>query len=104
MDLMNQINKVNTLANEASVNTEFQYRVGMEIGLLDPMEMTKESIEWYNIIAIEPDDELPIAFMYLVSNNPNKNIQLKAFNINGQLTLVNYAEIIDSISDLIVIP
>ena len=103
MDL-NQINKVNALANGASADTDFQYTIGMEIGLIDPLEMTKESVEWYNIVAIEPDDELPIAFLYLTSDKPGKNINQKAFNINGQMTIVNYAEIIDSISDLIVIP
>lgn len=104
MDLMNQINKVNALAGEASVDTNFEYKVGMEVGLIDPMEMTQESVEWYTIAAIEADEDLPVGFLYLVSDNANKNIHSKAFNINGQLTLINYAEIIDTLSDLIVIP
>jgi len=89
------------------MNDDFQYKVGMEIGLIDPIEMTKDSVKWYTIIKIEPDSELdiPIAYMYLESNDSSENIhQTFIIDDNGISRAMMYAEMIDSISDLIVIP
>ena len=104
MGKMACINNITITPKEVETDDNFQYRIGMEIGLIDPLEMSKESIEWYNIVGIERDNDLPIGFLYLASDNINKNVYSKPFNINGVMTLVRYAEIIDSLSDLIVVP
>lgn len=106
---MSKIDKINEIANNYIINTDeeqgYSFTVGSEIGLKDFVSDEKEDVLWYNIALIECDPNvglgLPIAFLYLTRDNEKENIHQKVLNDGSVL---NYAEIIDSISDRIVIP
>lgn len=73
---------------------EYQYQIGQDIGLMDTVN--PEDVEWYKLLAMEQDDELPIGWFYLVS-------EVDSLNNKFHPMYGNYAELIDSISDRIVV-
>lgn len=74
----------------------YEYEVGQKIGLLDLVEQDSEDyIVWYELLAIEQDDELPIAWFYLKSETDKLNDKDSEHG--------KYAELIESISDRIVV-
>ena len=82
--------------------TQFECKVGMEIGLLDPILMDKESTEWYTIVKIEPLDGTYIGLLYLQSNQDEANVHYTTSPETGMC--IAYAELIETISDRIVLP
>lgn len=80
----------------------FEFKLGMEIGLLDPILMDKESVEWYTIVKIEPLDGTYVGLLYLQSNQDANNIHTITSPETGMYTM--YAELIETISDRIVLP
>ena len=101
---MNKVDMINNMVNEID-DTGYQFVVGAEIGLKDLYSDAKEDVEWYTIVMIEFDAELglglPIAFLYLKKDNESENIHQKVLSDGS---IITYAEIIDSISDRLVIP
>lgn len=73
-------------------NGDYEFTVGQKLGLEDLIE---DSVDWYTILAIEQDQELPIAWFYLKSEVDKLN--------NKECAFGNYAEIIESISDRIIV-
>lgn len=74
----------------------YEFKLGQKIGLLDMIEQEQEDyIEWYTLLAMEPDNELPLAWFYLVSETSRLNNKDSAFG--------KYAEIVESISDRIIV-
>lgn len=99
------IERMNDLAADdgtVTIDSSFQFVVGMEIGLMDPIVMDKNSVEWYTLQFIEPDDELNIAFLYLIPNDLQhtkaEDLHEKAVVINSQPVIIQYTEILDSIN------
>lgn len=100
---MNKVDMINNMTNNID-DTGYQFVVGAEIGIKDLYSDAKEDVEWYTIAMIEPDAELcglPVAFLYLKKDDESENIHQKVLS-DG--TVLNYAEIIDSIYDGLVIP
>lgn len=89
--------KIRYMKNESA----FEYTVGMEIGLLDPIYPSKDTVRWYTIIKIEPLDGTYVGLMYLQSNQDTENFHTTILD-NGMPAM--YAELIDTISDRIVLP
>lgn len=96
------IRYINELADGASVDDSFQFTVGMEVGLRDIYDRDdKEAVRWYTIEAMDMiDDDVAVGMLYLKSNQNEENIH-RGF-VNG--VNIMYAEIVDTISDRIVLP
>lgn len=86
---------------KAEEESNFEFRVGMEIGLLDPILQDKDSIHWYTIVKIEPLDGTYVGLLYLQSTQDAENVHS---TILPDGSILYYAELIDTISDLIVLP
>lgn len=98
MEKIKYINKVSAGNNEEDT---FEFRVGMEIGLMDPFSMDKETVRWFTIAAIAPiDEDIAVGMLYLRSIHDEKNIHSTV--VDG--VAFPYAEITDTISDLLVLP
>lgn len=77
-------------------NGDYEFVEGQRIGLKDIVEQEmEERIEWYTLLAIEIDDELPLAWFYLKSETDKLNNKDGAYG--------KYAEIIESISERIIV-
>lgn len=73
------------------MDDNFEFKIGMNIGLRDVIDYSPNMVEWYTILAIEPDDEFPMSWIYLKSETDKLN--------NKQSVYGNYARIIESVSD-----
>lgn len=74
-------------------NGDYEFTIGQKIGLTDLVE--EGNVEWYTLLAIEHDGQLPLAWFYLKSEVDRLN--------NKEGVFGNYAEIIESISDRIIV-
>lgn len=72
----------------------YEYEIGQDIGLTGVIN--NDDVVWYKLLAIEQDDELPLAWFYLSSETEKLND--KSSNVYGM-----YADMIESISDRIVV-
>lgn len=100
---MIDIDKINANAAGATVSDAPLYQVGMEIGLVDPItkDFSKEAIEWFTIVYIEMDEELPIGWLYLMpADLEGKAIYTKVTPAGA----VNFSDMVETISDYIVLP
>lgn len=73
--------------------TEYEYKIGQEIGLKDIIDIT--DVRWFTLIGIEMDNELPIGWFYLKSDSDSENIYNGPFG--------PYADMVESISDRLVV-
>lgn len=71
----------------------YEYTLGQTVGLEDSLD---GSIDWYKLLAIEIDDELPIAWFYLSSES-------ESLNNKTHPEFGNFAEIIESVSERLVV-
>ena len=55
-------------------NGGYYYTIGQNIGIIDDVSDEDSYINWYKLIYMEPDNELPIGWLYLASEDPKKNI------------------------------
>lgn len=111
MEIQDQdIERMNDLADGCIADSSFQFAIGMEIGLMDPITMSKDSVIWHTLQYIEPDDELPIAMLYFLPTNlestKGEDLHTKTVMMNGQPYTFQYTEIEDSINsrDRMVLP
>lgn len=81
------------------MNEAYKFSVGEEIGLMDIFSEAKEDVVWYSIGAIEPFDGINL--LYLV-NEVHVEENIHTLQIGNDM--LQYAEIIDSISSRIVLP
>lgn len=73
--------------------TEYQYQIGQEIGLIDIYD--ENDVRWFTLIGIEADSDIPIAWFYLKSDTESENEYGGPFG--------PYAAMVESISDRIVV-
>lgn len=79
------------------MDNNFEFKVGMTVGLKDIVDQESPNmVEWYTILAIELDDEYPIAWLYLKSDTEKRNDKESQYG--------KYAEIIESLSERFVLP
>ena len=98
------IDRINSNATKAAVSSEPIYTIGMEIGYLDPIfddDPNKDNVEWFTIVYIEPDTDMPIGWLYLMAADTNGKEVHQKVTPGG---IVNYTDMIDSISDNIILP
>lgn len=74
---------------------DFEFKIGMIVGLRDIIDYAPNMVEWYTVLAMELDNELPIAWIYLKSESDKLN--------NKQSVYGDYAEMVESISDRFVL-
>lgn len=74
----------------------YEYVIGQNIGILDDVSDEDEYVNWYKLVFIEPDPELPFAWFYMASEDPKKNIHTHQ---NG----FSYAEIRESINPKLIV-
>lgn len=75
---------------------DYIYEIGQKVGLIDIVEReSEENIEWYTLLGMEPDNELPLAWFYLKSETEKLNDKDSEYG--------RYAELIESISDRIIV-
>lgn len=74
----------------------YEYVLGQNVGIIDNVDFDDPYVKWYKLVYMETDNDLPIGWLYLADENPNKNPHVHP---NGFV----YAEIIDSINSKLVV-
>lgn len=74
----------------------YYYTIGQNIGVVDDWSDDLPYVDWFRLVYMEPDDELPIGWLYLAHENASRNIHLHPAGFQ-------YATMIESISEKIVV-
>lgn len=100
---MIDIDEINATATKATVSDKPLFYVGMEIGLVDSIteDFSKEAVEWFTVVYIEMDEELPIGWLYLMPVDQESKAIYTKITPTGA---VNYSDMAETISDYIVLP
>lgn len=76
---------------------EYKFMVGQRVGLRDIVESEDSAlVEFYTVVGIEYDNDMPIEWVYLRSEIENLNIHMHPM-------FGSYCEMIESVSNRVVI-